>query len=215
MNKYYKNEIVRLRKKISLIIISIISLLIVIYMITHIEDKNGIFFIIVFILVYFFVISFFIKDLYLVSKVRKKNKNIINNGNKYEGYIESFDYNVYYKKLNEVRYEMKDITNKVKEYKLNILYDNGKRITTSSLNFSPFELSSRKCIVYILNNEVYVGNYELDSDKEMIWKKSDLDGVNDKDKLLSEETKRVVIIGLIFFGIFVIFLLIIFTLQNK
>ncbi len=215
MNKYYKNEIVRLRKKISLIIISIISLLIVIYMITHIEDKNGIFFIIVFILVYFFVISFFIKDLYLVSKVRKKNKNIINNGNKYEGYIESFDYNVYYKKLNEVRYEMKDITNKVKEYKLNILYDNGKRITTSSLNFSPFKLSSRKCIVYILNNEIYVGNYELDSNKEMIWKKSDLDGVNDKDKLLSEETKRVVIIGLIFFGIFVIFLLIIFTLQNK
>ena len=77
-------------------------------------------------------------------------------GERFDGYIDSYDYKDEYLRPSEPGGNSRQIF----YYILNITYENGqKTFTTPRITFNPKDLGSRSCSVYVLNNKVYATDF--------------------------------------------------------
>ena len=215
----YKNE----KIEIKWVIIFSIFYLPVIYFIWYLINKNemtteSLLFMIVWICFVTFIMFSYLKD---PLKTRRKNKKIKENGIKYQGYIEKFDYDA---SLKSNGYGLDDPPDWkiVKEFTLDISYidkDGKKQIfKTPVVNFnSVSDLASRNCNVYVLDNEIYVTDFEKNTGQAYSLWSNDSEEVQDiikKDAEVQKEKNAIMKFSLIIVGILILISVILGILSS-
>lgn len=149
-----------------------------------------------------FYILFFLRP---SIKTKLKYKNIKKNGQKYKGYIESFNYEKYQdihsSNANKTRYR----------YILLIKYGENSVLKTPEIAFNPVrDLGSRECDIYVLGNEVYAtGFVKRKINENIIWDEDDESVLRLKEikKNIYKENKLGIIFAIAFvIGLFLIVL---------
>ena len=208
----YKKEKISPFEIIAFIIFNILAFLILYSVIvskTEYNESTRLFFLL-FLLVYLIILyNIYLFHIFLPAfKARKKNRLIKEKGIKVPGFIEKFDYKIFYQSYMGTENRK---FRKIKYFQLHVSYihpetNQKEEYITPPIDFSPLkDLGSRNCTVYIFNSDRYVTDFVKNENHQKIWDDNDLSVIQMQENIRKFKEERS---QLFKFGLFLLILFI-------